>query len=784
MPGLLNRPVAGLLVVVLDLQVIAFPERAVFPLSDHPGLSLEASSSHLDALSRKLLSIRDEDLVRPHHGVRGLAARNVTERGLQGGMCVRSLLDLIEPLKMKEWRDCYIKKIAKVDLRVAGSVMAANLECWCETKVQDALQEYGCCASPDFALLCMAECKPDCAKPAAAKCVKECPGVCLENDYAPEFCASSCGSCGAHILCIAEQSKKLTEAGNPENPLLCHDIAFDDSPEWKKWMECYEKQPKRTHWQRHNAENYCYCQANLKAAAQKNNCCKASWGKTICDEQCADAIDAPYDCFSAEATSCSNMCKGLCSGLYQERVNPDCKAKCYDKGAACARYSACKPSGHIEFDYVCDDSKKPMNNGCCPVDAQSVACPKMCDSGAPHYPVHIAAGLKHQHGLECQCVGCPSSTKAAEQKMTDALKNDLWNHGVAALATISKQVGILGANRKMQELMKERNDKITTMYEARTPGDSQKVFQGKVDLVVSEYRGLIILEAERFKAAGEKETNPQVGNPSKAPLAGGTKPAKEEVQFSYTLKDMVYSQLNDETTAGLITAIKEGVLEGLPAGHTKDHIKVKLRSGSIKAEVSVTPKAATTAAQVSSALTAAKIQKMRTSVMAKVTAVPNIETVLAAGRKMGDVKLTSTAPSVQKVTGTTKSGPETTVTGKGNLVGDGEKQKKKGKKDGDGGGVGTTAIVAIASVSAVFVLLGGMGVMYKCGKAHGRSNGDTQNTANMGGMVPVEGDSNVVMGRPVEGTAGEAAQGAVVTTKGADDSNARHAEDPDNGKQV
>jgi len=139
-------------------------------------------------------------------------------------MCVRSLLDLIEPLKMKEWRDCYIKKIAKVDLRVAGSVMAANLECWCETKVQDALQEYGCCASPDFALLCMAECKPDCAKPAAAKCVKECPGFCLENDYAPEFCASSCGSCGAHILCIAEQSKKLTEAGNPENPLLCHDI--------------------------------------------------------------------------------------------------------------------------------------------------------------------------------------------------------------------------------------------------------------------------------------------------------------------------------------------------------------------------------------------------------------------------------------------------------------------------------------------------------------------------------------------------------------------------------
>lgn len=80
--------------------------------------------------------------------------------------------------------------------------------------------------------------------------------------------------------------------------------------------------------------------------------------------------------------------------------------------------------------------------------------------------------------------------------------NDLEQHGVLTLAAMSKEVGILGANRKMQELMKERNDKIMAAYEEH-PGIPDEAFQGKVNVIVEDYHARILLEAERFKANGE-----------------------------------------------------------------------------------------------------------------------------------------------------------------------------------------------------------------------------------------------------------------------------------------
>jgi len=114
----------------------------------------------------------------------------------------------------------------------------------------------------------------------------------------------------------------------------------------------------------------------------------------------------------------------------------------------------------------------------------------------------VAVGVAGQHGLECQCNGCPSSKDNATDKLSKTLVDDLWIHGVATLATIAKEVGILGANRRMQELMKERNEEIMKLHSA---GPSEgAAFQIKVDSIVAEYRELIVGEAQRFKAAGEK----------------------------------------------------------------------------------------------------------------------------------------------------------------------------------------------------------------------------------------------------------------------------------------
>jgi hypothetical protein len=106
--------------------------------------------------------------------------------------------------------------------------------------------------------------------------------------------------------------------------------------------------------------------------------------------------------------------------------------------------------------------------------------------------------------LECQCLGCPPSNTQAKKKLKETLDNDLWQHGVALLAAISKEVGILGANRKMQELMKARNDAILDAF-AKHPGLLDAAFQAKVDLITKKFHTLIVAEAKLFKANGEKE---------------------------------------------------------------------------------------------------------------------------------------------------------------------------------------------------------------------------------------------------------------------------------------
>jgi hypothetical protein len=90
----------------------------------------------------------------------------------------------------------------------------------------------------------------------------------------------------------------------------------------------------------------------------------------------------------------------------------------------------------------------------------------------------------------------------AKGKFREALTSDTWQNGVASLALISKEVGILGANRRMQELMQERNQLILQKFEA-LPALPDDAFQQEVNQIIARYDGLIRAEAQRFKDAGE-----------------------------------------------------------------------------------------------------------------------------------------------------------------------------------------------------------------------------------------------------------------------------------------
>lgn len=335
----------------------------------------------------------------------------------------------------------------------------------------------------------------------------------------------------------------MTQAGSPSYGRVCDDRGFDNSTEWKKWKECFTGHPMRTHWHRHNSENHCYCEADLKSAAERNKCCTSSWGKTICDEQCADAKSS-IDCSSAEAQKCMSDCKQICHKLYVETVSPQCNSTCFQKSAKCSKYSVCKPVGPFEFDYICDDGTKPQKNGCC-IYRNSYSCPSLCDYGAPHYPVHNAVGLRFQHGLECQCLGCPANTTGAKSKFKLKVLDDLWKNGVATLAVISKEVGILGANKKMQLLMKERNDKIVAEYEAH-PGMPDATFQKKVDQIVKEYYDKIKAEAVRYE---------KFGDPTPAPPPSPPPPSKDDDDDDDDKKGGKKGDDDDGNTTIIIAAV-------------------------------------------------------------------------------------------------------------------------------------------------------------------------------------------------------------------------------------
>jgi len=471
-------------------------------------LSLQRYSAGLDFLSQHAEHGKEEEQMWP------ALSSEASSRGLAASTpCWTWLVEKQEAAAFTKLRTCIKQKETTTDMRVAGSRFAINHGCWCETGMEQVLDVYDCASSPVYGLYFKANCTPTCSAPAAQQCIQDCPASCLETDYAPEFCSTAFDNCVPHLACITEHSKNMTLAGHQDHPFQCDDTKFFGTSQWRAWKECFRKLPKRTHWHRHNAENHCDCEANLKAAAKLHTCCDSKWGKPICDEQCAAA--ANINCLSTEATQCMATCNDVCRTLLvgHTPLSAACQQQCFDSTSTCAKYSVCPPAGDVQFDYVCDNGQPPMANGCCG-SSSNMHCPSQCT----HSTGFIWAVFTTGH--ECQCLGCPSSLVAAKAKLAAQLTNDMDAHGIQALASISKQVGILGANRKMQELMNTRNAAIQSAFQDH-PGNIDDAWNAKAAQIIAEYRALIVAEAEAFKVRGEVDDVPGRGGKGAATAKKG-----------------------------------------------------------------------------------------------------------------------------------------------------------------------------------------------------------------------------------------------------------------------
>mmetsp|Transcript_56619 Transcript_56619/g.106694 ORF Transcript_56619/g.106694 Transcript_56619/m.106694 type:complete len:578 (-) Transcript_56619:74-1807(-) len=445
----------------------------------------------------------------------GPAARGLGQHVSQTkarGPCSMPLIRMAEPKTVSDYLDCVGELNNKTDLTIAGSDFDVKHTCWCKHGMQELMTEFQCCGYDDFKLLCQADCNPNCTSKTATECIQKCPAVCLEGDYAPADICENCADCVEHMKCITDHSKERTIAGDPDHPNLCDDEQFWPSSEFMDWEDCYTDHPMRTHWHRTNAEHHCYCQSDLKKAAEKHGCCGAKWASKICSDACDDATSL---CETAEAKKCVEDCTQKCSALHPADMVEECKTHCIDEGSECERYKICKPVGPFEHDYICDDGSKPPANGCCARHSRTglPVCPAMCDSGSSHM-VH--------HGVECQCKGCPKSVDEAKSKFNETLHGNLKEHGWATLTDIARRYKLDHPNEKMNSMMSSRNREILNAWQAH-PGAIDEAFQKKVGEISKKWAELIEQEAKRQKDFGPEPAPTPAPGPSTGAAPAETK---------------------------------------------------------------------------------------------------------------------------------------------------------------------------------------------------------------------------------------------------------------------
>jgi len=148
--------------------------------------------------------------------------------------------------------------------------------------------------------------------------------------------------------------------------------------------------------------------------------------------------------------------------------------------------------------------------------------------------------------------------------------------------------------------------------------------------------------AQLFSQVCPKETKNMVGMDKDGHKGGH---GKKVIVVTTTLKNLDYNKIMKNATVkkAVVQAITDAYLSKLGAGYKAEHIAVTLSSGSVKAEVKITPAKDTDAGSLKTLVTSLKAD-LETAVLTKVKAMPAVADFVEEGKTLADVSATSTAP--------------------------------------------------------------------------------------------------------------------------------------------
>uniref|UniRef100_A0A7S4PUN2 EGF-like domain-containing protein n=1 Tax=Alexandrium monilatum TaxID=311494 RepID=A0A7S4PUN2_9DINO len=429
----------------------------------------------------------------------GDAVAGGVERRLDGewGRCSTSLLKLLNLPTLERYEACISQRVKSTNMSVPGADVWVKASCWCEINPREELDQFDCCAHPNFHDLCQLQCNASCVTESAASCMATCPAMCLEEDYKFPDCSCREDNCFPQALCILERARNRTFNG--ELPLVCDDYYFERSEELQKYHVCMQDRPLRTNWHRYHSSSYCACKSGLKAALTRYHCCSAGWAKPICETPCLDA----EQCNTTQAVECLSSCNQKCQMVTPKKVTTDCYGHCFSPTAQCSSVRTCKPREESKFDYLCTSGEPPMKNGCCRQrliqNGAAVIredCPLLCRSGQKY---------DFTHGSECQCFGCPSTTTAIRSELLGRVIREAIGSGQLLLVRIAAEVGLKrGPTGDMQELMNQRNMALKRVVDSHQ--GSLASLERAIEDLAADWNARILAEAENAKAC---EGNPR-----------------------------------------------------------------------------------------------------------------------------------------------------------------------------------------------------------------------------------------------------------------------------------
>ncbi|CAJ1443644.1 unnamed protein product, partial [Effrenium voratum] len=401
------------------------------------------------------------------------------------------------------------------DWGIPGAEHAAWADCWCDLNMSQAIEDLSCCQHRSFQQWCGLDCEPDCSSALAVQCIEECPAMCFEaQEYIiPGNLCTRCNptKCFPVMKCMLGHAENLTRSGELER--TCHETDFfDANAVLQKYWSCWQTLPKHSsHWNVLSAFVHCACREGVQALTESTDCCKSvTYGGGICDATCP----SEQMCASQDAQTCIHSCNELCPSV-DATPSEECKSKCLLTGAECRQYLGCRTPMLTMSNYVCDDGKWPeASTGCCVTNRTNglgtpAGCPLLCETSkvwrldGPGIPWW--ARRSQSVVYQCTCDGCPPPTQEGTDQVKQTLEDNLWDNGQVLLSDIARREGLkLGANRKMQELMLERNELVLELSRTLSAENRPQV-EGKIQDINSYYSQLIVQAARTYPDEG---TNP------------------------------------------------------------------------------------------------------------------------------------------------------------------------------------------------------------------------------------------------------------------------------------